>query len=119
ISFVLPDASELLIEEARRKGRRRRLTRGIAIFSVVVIIAVIAFIALRGPSRPGPLANRESGKSNGVNYTPTNVTNLAGSDTFTVRGSRVWVALDRESPTKNYFAVTELNANKGSLVRVI
>jgi outer membrane protein assembly factor BamB len=54
-----------------------------------------------------------------VRYTRTNPTNLAGSDTFTVSGSRVWVVLDRESPTKNYYAVTELNANKGSLVRVI
>jgi outer membrane protein assembly factor BamB len=118
-SFELPDALELLIEEARRKGRRRRLEGAIFIFSVAVIVAAVSFIALRGPSKPGPLANRESGKSTGVRYTRTNPTNLAGSDTFTVSGSRVWVVLDRESPTKNYYAVTELNANKGSLVRVI
>src|ERR1700689_1321716 len=119
ISFELPNAPELLIGEARRKGRRRRLSRGVVILSVVVILAATAFIALNGPSKPGPLTNGNSGKATGANYAQTNVTNLAGSDTLTASGSRVSISLDRESLTKNYFAVTELNAVKGSLVRVI
>jgi outer membrane protein assembly factor BamB len=118
-SFVRPEASELLIREARSKGRRRRLTKGVMVLAVVALMAVIAFIALRGPANRSPLVNKESGRSTSSRYTQTHVANLAGSDTFAVSGSRVWVVMDQESPTKNVFALTELNGKKGSLVRVI
>ena len=119
ISFEMPGAAELLIEEARRKGRRRRLVKGAILLLIVLIVAAVWFVVLRGPTGPAQPKNTESGKATGARYIQTNVANLAGSNTLTAVGSRVWVAINEESPTKNVYAVTELNASNGSLIRVI
>jgi outer membrane protein assembly factor BamB len=119
ISLEVPGAAELLIEEARRKGRRRRLVKGAILLSFVLIVAAVLFVALRGPSGSHQLKNTESGKATGSKYIKYNVANLAGSNTLTAVGSRVWVAINEETPTKNVFGVTELNASNGSLLRVI
>ena len=63
IAFEAPGIAELLIEEARRKGRRRRLARGGFVVAVVLTAAAISFAVLRGPVEPstGPIP-----KSGGV-----------------------------------------------------
>jgi hypothetical protein len=114
-----PGAAELLIEEARRKGRRRRTAKGAILLAIVVIVATVVIIALRGPASPSVTTSGTSDNATGANYTETNPANLAWSNTFTASGSHVWVAMDQESLTKNVYAVTELNATHGSLVRVI
>jgi outer membrane protein assembly factor BamB len=119
VSLDIPSAADLLIEEARRKGRRRRTTKGGILLAVVVIVAMVVIIALRGPANPIETTSGKSGNATGANFAETNVANLAGSNTLTASGSRVWVAIDQESLTKNVYAVTELNASHGSLVRVI
>jgi hypothetical protein len=52
IAFEAPGVAELLIEEARRKGRRRRLARSGIVIAVALTVAAIVFAVLRGPTEP-------------------------------------------------------------------
>jgi hypothetical protein len=57
VSVGIPDAAELLIKEARRKGRRRRLRVGLIVLAVLVIIAA-ALVAIGRATIP---ASKSSG----------------------------------------------------------
>jgi photosystem II stability/assembly factor-like uncharacterized protein len=70
-AFDAADAAELLIKEARRKGRWRLFKRGL-IAAVVVIVVAVVIIAQRGPIAPGHSRNSDSGKSTGTKIPPTN-----------------------------------------------
>ena len=115
----LSNPAELLIKEARQKARRRRLTVGAVLLVVSVVIAAALIVVGRGPTNSKPPTSNNPGGATGTNYTLNNVVNLAGSNTLTASGSHVWIAIDRENPSANFFAVTELDASNGSLVRVI
>jgi hypothetical protein len=117
--FENPDAVELLIKEARVKTRRRRLRIGVVVLVVLIVTAATLIALGHGTTTHAPNAGSGPGNSVGTGATSVAVANLAGSNTITASGSHVWVSIDRESATSNYFAVTELNANNGSLVRVI
>jgi photosystem II stability/assembly factor-like uncharacterized protein len=56
VSFETSDAAELLIKEARRKGRRRRLRVGMIVFAVLVIIAAAALVAIGRATTAGSKA---------------------------------------------------------------
>jgi outer membrane protein assembly factor BamB len=112
------DPAELLIKEARQKARRRRLRLGVFLLAIVVLAATLISV-LTGPTSSHRPTKAGTGDALGAKYTLNSVANLAGSNTLTASGSRIWVTINRESPTKNFFAVTELNASDGSLVRVI
>lgn len=55
VSFEISDAAELLIKEARRKGRRRRLRVGVIVLAVLVIIAA-ALVAIGRATTPASKA---------------------------------------------------------------
>ena len=55
VSFEISDAAELLIKEARRKGRRRRLRVGLIVLAVLVIIAA-ALVAIGRATTPASKA---------------------------------------------------------------
>jgi DNA-binding beta-propeller fold protein YncE len=112
------DPAELLIKEARQKARKRRLRLGVFLLAIVVLAAAVIAV-LTGPTSTHRPTKAGTGDALGAKYTLNSVANLAGSNTLTASGSRIWVTINRESPMKNFFAVTELNASDGSLVRVI
>lgn len=109
---------ELLIKEARRKARRRRLTVS-AICLALVVLAVTLVGITPGPRNAHKTTTAGTGDAPAAKYRVSNVANLAGSTAFAASGSRIWVTISRESPTRNFYAVTELNASSSSLVRVI
>jgi len=55
VSVEISDAAELLIKEARRKGRRRRLRVGRIVLAVLVIIAA-ALVAIGRATSPASKA---------------------------------------------------------------
>ncbi len=55
VSFEISDAAELLIKEARRKGRRRRLRVALIVLAVLVIIAA-ALVAIGRATTPASKA---------------------------------------------------------------
>jgi len=172
VSSDVPDAVELLIEEARRKGRRRRLRRGlIVLLALVVVLALVIFAVGRAPTTALKPSKGNVTLPTGVKLSsalvprfddPTAlavsasdvwVVNMAGNSTtefnaktgsqvrvinaradafhhpdgIAIQGSHVWVTNSNEQlgmgggnyNTARYSSVTELNANSGSLVRVI
>ena len=116
---TIPDfEQELLIREARRRTRRRRIWTGVILVGATVFVVVLSE-TLGGRTAPTGPASPRPGSSVSTGIPTTNVVNLAGANTITASGSHVWVAIDRESLSSNYFAVIELNAKSGSLVRVM
>jgi hypothetical protein len=112
------DPAELLIKEARQKARKRRLRLGVFLLAVVMLAATLVTV-LTGPTNSHRPTKAGNGDALGAKYPLNSVADLAGSNTLTASGSRIWVTINRESATKNFFAVVELNASDGSLVRVI
>jgi photosystem II stability/assembly factor-like uncharacterized protein len=66
------DASELLIKEARRKGRWRLFKRSSIVALVAVLVTAGVMIAQRGPAATGRHTNNDSGRPTGPKILPTN-----------------------------------------------
>jgi len=108
-----PDAAELLIEEARRKGRRRRLRKGM-IFSAFVAVVVLVIIAVGGvPFSASKPSNSHTAPPNGVNLSSVVVPHFDMPVAMAVSGGNVWVVNEAGN------SITEFNATTGSQVRVI
>ena len=71
---------ELLIKEARRKGRVRLLKRFLILIVVGIIVAAVVTLVQRGPTVPGRSTNKESGKTTGTNGLQRSVSTLATVD---------------------------------------
>jgi hypothetical protein len=109
------DPAELLIKEARQKARRRRLTVGGILLTVLLVVAAVLIVVGRGPTSPTRTTGGGSTGATGTSRTSVYAANLAEANTFAVAGSRVWVTTVKP----NHFGLVELNANNGTLVRVI
>jgi hypothetical protein len=109
-----PDAAELLIEEARRKGRRRRLRKGLLVLlALVVVLALVIFAvgtAHFGASKP---TNSNAAPPIGANLTSVVVPHFDGPVAMAVSGGNVWVVNEVGN------SITEFNATTGSQVRII
>ncbi len=114
ISSDAPDAAELLIEEARRKGRRRRLRTGMAFLLVIVAIVVLVIFAVGGVpiSAPRP-SGTNAAPPTGVNFSSALVPRFDEPVAIAVTESDVWVV----NMAGN--SITEFDAKSGSQVRVI
>jgi len=66
------DAAELLIKEARRKGRWRLFKRCLIVALAAVLVAAVVMIAQRGPAANGRHPNSDSGKPTSSKILPTN-----------------------------------------------
>ena len=86
-AFDVADTAELLIKEARRKGRWRLFKRGLIAAIVAAVVVAVVIIAQRGPTAPGRHTNNDSGKPTGTKIVPTNlsVTALATVDMLSTR----------------------------------
>jgi hypothetical protein len=117
------DPAELLIKEARQKARRRRLTVGGILLTVLVVVAAVLVAVGRGPTSSTRTTGNGSGGATGTSRASVYVANLAGSNTFAATGSHVWVTISyanfKTHPTTLRYGLVELNANNGTLVRVI
>jgi outer membrane protein assembly factor BamB len=110
---------EVLIPEARQRARHRRTVIGLVLLgALIVITAVLVAIGSRG-NIPKRTASYGPGSAVITGVTTDNVADLAGANTMIASGSHAWVTIMRESTTSSFFAVTELNVNNGTLVRVI
>jgi outer membrane protein assembly factor BamB len=101
-----------LIPEARQRARHRRTVIGLVLLGALIVITAVGNIPKRTASY-GP------GSAVITGVTTDNVADLAGANTMIASGSHAWVTIMRESTTSSFFAVTELNVNNGTLVRVI
>lgn len=108
------DPAELLIKEARNKGRRRRLQIGVSILLAVVVIVALLILAAGGltttAQRP-PLS--KVAPPAGANHSSVVIPRFDNPMAIAVSGSDVWVV----NLVGN--SVTEFNATTGSQVRII
>jgi hypothetical protein len=81
--FDVSDAAELLIKEARRKGRRRLVRRGIVLAVAGLIVTTVLVFAQHELNRPGRRTNNDSGKAIGTGHAQSLVKTLATIDMLT------------------------------------
>jgi hypothetical protein len=108
------DAAELLIEEARRKGRRRRLRKGmVALLAFAAVVALVIFAVGAAPIGAPKPSNSNTAPPIGVNLSSVVVPHFDGPVAMAVSGGNVWVV----NLAGN--SITEFNAVTGSQVRII
>ena len=83
VIFDLSDPAELLIKEARRKGRRRLFIKSMIVAVVGMIIIAILIVAQLGPTTPSRNTRNESSKTTGTKYLNRSVKELATIDMLT------------------------------------
>jgi hypothetical protein len=109
-----PAAAELLIKEARRKGRGRRLRTGTVVLLAFVVTVALVILAVWGvPSSTPRPSNSNAAPPTGVKLSPALVPRFDDPTALAVSGTDVWVV----NMAGN--SITEFNAKTGSLVRVI
>ncbi len=108
------DPAELLIKEARRKARWRRLRIGV-VFGVTLILAVVLLLLTVGgtPSNSKRAASNKPARTIGANLSSVVAPHFDGPKAIAVSGANVWVANEVGN------SITEFNATTGSRVRVI
>jgi uncharacterized protein DUF4232 len=70
VAFDTPNPAELLIEEARRLGRRRRLAKGLVVLSALAIVAILVS-TITHYSRSQPSVATGSANSHAASSVPT------------------------------------------------
>jgi hypothetical protein len=114
---VSPDAvhaAELLIEEARHKGRRRRLRKGMIVLLAFSVVVVFVIFALHGAPDNAPTpSSSHTAPPIGVNLSSVVVPRFDGPVAMAVSGGNVWVVNEVGN------SITEFNALTGSQVRVV
>jgi hypothetical protein len=70
VTFDLPDPAELLIEEARRLGRRRRLANGLVVLAAMLIVATLVS-SITYYSRSKPSVTTGSANTHSASSVPT------------------------------------------------
>jgi hypothetical protein len=109
-----PDAAELLIKEARRKGRYRRLRIGIICVLVFAVLVVLVILTVGRGSITSPRPSKSNAvPPTGVNRSSTLVPRFDNPIALAVGKSDVWVV----NMAGN--SITEFDKKTGSLVRLI